>query len=417
MTRIYFYIFFLKNMSMFLELSSSSSEEESCDAVPESQVVISDGKQCKMCGIVKPFDEYSKFSNGSGNGKKYYRSNCKECNLVKSRKFRNTQKGCFNALLTTARNNSESRSDKGRMDAGICTITKRDLIFLWKKQDGKCYYSGIEMSTYSCSNWQCSLERLDDKKGYTLENTVLICFEFNNQNKWTLTKVNEMLELRHKHNDIDVLKELDDDLNRKTIPRKRKQIITDNNGNYRCNSCDDFKERTEFTKYFTDGCKVCRKKYKKRYRATVNGHLHKLLDGAKRHTLQRNNSNKRSGSNTCNITYNDLVILLRDQYGKCAYSGLKLNYGSRKEKNWLASIERIDPKRGYEKDNICFICAEFNGVDYAAIAKYSNGGSGYWSKEKFNFFLSVLEKQRNNSSLPETTVIPIGKHLTLNIIK
>ncbi len=46
------------------------------------------------------------------------------------------------------------------------------------------------------------------------------------------------------------------------------------------------------------------------------------------------------------------------------------------------------------------VCAEFNGVDYTAEMKYSNGGSGAWSRDKFNFFLfTVLNNIGANPTL------------------
>lgn len=118
--------------------------------------------------------------------------------------------------------------------------------------------------------------------------------------------------------------------------------------------------------------------------------MHGLFNNAKLSTTKRNNNPNRLGDNTFDITYEYLVALLRDQCGKCAYSNIKLNYGSSREKDWIASLERINPLKGYTKDNVCLVCAEFNGVDFTASAKYSNGGSGAWSKKKFNFFLSTL---------------------------
>jgi hypothetical protein len=81
------------------------------------------------------------------------------------------------------------------------------------KQGSLCHYSGLTMST--TGNWRVSLERLDVRKGYTDENTVLICVEFNSndcsaRNKdfsdksgggWTIEKigtVRQALKLKYK---------------------------------------------------------------------------------------------------------------------------------------------------------------------------------------------------------------------------
>ena len=49
------------------------------------------------------------------------------------------------------------------------------------------------------SNWSCSLERLNNSLGYTNNNTVLICQEFNiAQAQWTLNKINNIPYLLNK---------------------------------------------------------------------------------------------------------------------------------------------------------------------------------------------------------------------------
>lgn len=71
-------------------------------------------------------------------------------------------------------------------------------------------------------------------------------------------------------------------------------------------------------------------------------------------------------------------------------SKLAAIYGSVLDYNWVASLERINPNKGYTKDNICLICVEFNTFDCSAAIKYSNSGSGNWSKDKFNYFINQL---------------------------
>ena len=94
----------------------------------------------------------------------------------------------------------------------------------------------------------------------------------------------------------------------------------------------------------------------------------------------------------------------------------ELNYGLSRSEDWVTSLERIDPTKGYTKINTCLICAEFNGIDFTATAKYSNGGSGAWSKEKFNFFFStVLSNTDHNLPLNYGgMLISLNKWLSLN---
>jgi hypothetical protein len=51
-------------------------------------------------------------------------------------------------------------------------------------QKDKCFYSGIQMSFESNTNFKCSAERINDGIGYTNDNVVFCCLEFNNQMHW-----------------------------------------------------------------------------------------------------------------------------------------------------------------------------------------------------------------------------------------
>src|SRR5579862_5228271 len=148
--------------------------------------------------------------------------------------YRNTPEGFFNKLINTACYNSKDRTNKGRLEAGKFNITKETLVTIWNKQNGKCYYSGIDMVLKPCSDWMCSIERLDDNKGYTLDNIALICFEFNNQNKWTLYKIGKVLELTHQYDNAFLLQEIDDSLNKINIPKKPKPVIVNDVGDIKC---------------------------------------------------------------------------------------------------------------------------------------------------------------------------------------
>ncbi|NBS68000.1 hypothetical protein EBT31_03675, partial [bacterium] len=70
------------------------------------------------------------------------------------------------------------------------------------------------------------------------------------------------------------------------------------------------------------------------------------------------------------------------QEGKCYYSGIPMSF--EKQSKWKASLERLDPLKGYVSGNVVFICWEFNTFDNRARIVYSNGGSCNWSKEKID---------------------------------
>ena len=64
-----------------------------------------------------------------------------------------------------------------------------------------------------------------------------------------------------------------------------------------------------------------------------------------------------------------------------------MTFGSYLNNDWICSLERIDPLKGYTKTNVCLICIEWNSADRTCMAKKENmNGSCAWSKEKFEYF-------------------------------
>lgn len=61
------------------------------------------------------------------------------------------------------------------------SITPNDIQYLYDFQKGKCYWTGIDLvpSTISRYPMKPSLDRLDNKLGYTLDNIVLCCLAIN----------------------------------------------------------------------------------------------------------------------------------------------------------------------------------------------------------------------------------------------
>jgi len=78
--------------------------------------------------------------------------------------------------------NTTRRSTKTRILNGCnheqSEITIEYLIEIWEKQHGRCYYLNIPMNIHG--EWQVSIERLDESKGYTKDNVVLTALETQN---------------------------------------------------------------------------------------------------------------------------------------------------------------------------------------------------------------------------------------------
>lgn len=363
-------------------------------------------KECLRCKKILNIEEFRKCEKK--NGRIFIRSKCITCERIEMADYRNTFKGFFKQLFDNAKYNAKQRKNKGRKTAGIFDLTYEQIVDLYYKQNGKCYYSGIEMNLQKCSDWQCSLERLDNNKGYIIDNVVLVCLEFNGRVKWTKEKIKEMVLKILEIPDIEqILKDINNAISFKKVRRPRREIIykmIKNIKHWKCDKCDEFKPINELRKR-EGGCIECRIKKRKEYLATIKGHIHLLLDGAKKHTKERKQIKSRSNNNKINdvfdLTFKDAIEILRNQRGLCHYSGIKMNYGSHLEKNWVASLERIDPLKGYTKNNVCFICCELNTFDRTSVYKHKSTGASNWSPKKFLHFLQTICRCKKKYNLDE----------------
>jgi len=185
-------------------------------------------------------------------------------------------------------------------------------------------------------DWHVSIERINNEKGYTLDNVCLICLEFNTHCQWNHNKIKDLILILEKN--------------------------TENN--------IDFKE--ENLKY---------------------NFLKKLYNGAVSRTKERqNNKNSEKRDNTIDITFEFLIKLFNKQKGLCYYSGIPLQFGSFKNKSWVTFLERKDPLKGYTQDNVCLICLEFQATDRRVEYTNNDEGNSGWTKEKFQYFLNTVKE-------------------------
>ena len=127
-----------------------------------------------------------------------------------------------------------------------------------------------------------------------------------------------------------------------------------------CFCCKETKELTLFFKHSQtpDGhhswCKVCcrigNENSRKKINATITGRAKVFLRNAK------NSANKRKQEFSLEI--NDIVNFWNEQNKICAYSGLEMSLEA--GKLTTVSIERIDSKIGYTKDNTILVCQAIN---------------------------------------------------------
>jgi len=87
-------------------------------------------------------------------------------------------------LMHDARASAKKRGKKGRPEAAIYELKSAEIEELWRKQDGCCAISGAPLTT--TPGVLCvSPDRLDDKRGYSINNLRLVGRGFNNGSKPT----------------------------------------------------------------------------------------------------------------------------------------------------------------------------------------------------------------------------------------
>lgn len=120
---------------------------------------------CQSCGNSKPVDQFGRQSSSRFG----HMLNCKTCQW-------HHHNDNIHFFLFRKLQNMIAHSKRKNLP---CTMNLDDLKQLLINQNGLCAISKIPMSLRSLSDWQCSPERLDNKKGYVNGNVILICLEFN----------------------------------------------------------------------------------------------------------------------------------------------------------------------------------------------------------------------------------------------
>jgi hypothetical protein len=125
-------------------------------------------------------------------------------------------------------------------------------------------------------------------------------------------------------------------------------------------------------------CIICSEKYRKEYSNTEYGYLKNMYN----HMRNRLKTAEKKGLNEiekqryiCHITWEEFRELWEEhkkQFGlRCRLTGIKmvLEQSSKKECGALTrgysngmSVDRLDPNKGYTKENIIFICNEINKI-------------------------------------------------------
>ena len=320
-------------------------------------------------------------------------SPCKECNRRRLRLHHRTLRGCLLQLRTSARS-------RAKLKPWNATLTFEDLLEIVKRQNGRCAYSGVPMEMcLPNSHWRISLERLNNSKGYSCENCVIVACEFNTGDgsrnrgvdaqtvkgsaQWSQEKVRRVPQLQLEPLDCKLLEK--DIAEARLRPRNKSnqgvqptQRDKDKTGCIYCFRCGMFLSPGNFTESEKAGahhrCRVCMRELSQVRCSRLRGHLQKCLCDAKKRAAKRGQE--------FSLTLAEVLEMLEQQGGRCYYSDVPLNY-KQIHAPWRLSIERLDNSIGYTAENCVLIAIEFNTADHSrnnAVTEVF--GTAQWSREK-----------------------------------
>ena len=322
---------------------------------------------------------------------------CGPCRTEKKYQYSFTLNGYFENLHSLISLHCKQRAAKGQLDKSNCEIKTVDLKNMYNNQNNLCFYSDIVMSPKRLSDWQCSAERIDESKGYTLENTKLICLEFNTSHvQWSREKIKKIPELINTIiNSKKLIKRVETARFIKQTRKYmiiRKPIIKDGKIYYSCNKCLMYflldKFRLKSGRPYSC-CLNCEKICKEEFSNTLKGFLLSRLHSAKNRG-QKKSMDRDQNCKVFTLTLDNLCDKIIEQKGRCYYSNIPLIFKNKSE--WMCSIERIDNNLGYTNENTVLICIEFNTSDFSSVASHKTSGSAQWSKDKFKVLMDHINK-------------------------
>ena len=359
--------------------SSLNTEDHKMTYVYDKEYTeyINSQRICTKCTVDKNLNEDFNKHIKYDSGRLYI---CKECKNQQVHEYNSTFDGCVTVLLSHCKSSAKTRGKRGRIGASEFTLTKKDIKEKYKEQQGLCYYFKSKLKFSRCGD-KMSIERLDNDKGYTADNCVLASQMANGFAQMTLDKIQYIIDFVEPTEEeiVNNLKNYDFTKTPKKHVKIEEKINVEGIKTYNCTYCGERKTIDQFGKVKSAGCKNCinNVEYIKPRNRMV-----RFCNEAKCNSKAR--AAKGRPNMVCEITSDDLIDLFKEQRGRCAISGILLQFDG---KNWVLSLDRKDPSKGYTKDNIQLICGEFNTADRSAVYIIREGESDVfdcaWTPENF----------------------------------
>ena len=129
-------------------------------------------KTCFRCKETKSFDLFFKSKNTSDG----LHSWCKQCCNVGNERSRSKQNATIQGRAKIFLQNARKSAAKRQQEF---SLSIEDVVSCWNDQNQVCAYSGRQMTLEAGKLNTVSIERIDSKKGYTPDNTILVCQAIN----------------------------------------------------------------------------------------------------------------------------------------------------------------------------------------------------------------------------------------------
>lgn len=353
---------------------------------PRRQVNAGGEWVCSQCQTFLPRTDFAKNSTAASG----LQSSCRKCRAAQNFEHTRTLRGNAMGLVSQARSRARGR---GR----LCSLTHEDILDMLGRQEGRCFYSGIAMQILEPnSHWRMSLERLDNKLGYTVENCALIAAEFNSSDysssavhevhgsaQWSRAKWHAVPVLREIALDLQPLASSIDGASGRQRLRLQRSIpshVANSLGQKWCCGCANFKPTDNFyadlrlaCALFSQ-CKTCCRQKTYHYNRTLSGNVSSMLGRARERAAHRGHD--------FSLARNDILDMLWAQGGRCYYSVVPVEYLV-PNSNWRMSLERLDNGAGYTQRNCVLIANEFQTSDQSRNKSvYKVHGTAQWSRGK-----------------------------------
>lgn len=141
---------------------------------------------CRLCNIEKPLSDFGLREKDSH----LCRSSCRACDANSRLRWYHHVKAnrTFEQTIELRVYQARKRATKKKLEFDI---TSSDILDIFNRQSGKCFYSGIDMEKIPKIDnyYNLSIDRVDSKKGYVKDNVVLCCDSVNTMKNSMPTEV------------------------------------------------------------------------------------------------------------------------------------------------------------------------------------------------------------------------------------